>query len=227
MNHQYCKTNLMKRIIKLKFLLVCLCATTLLNSENKPRNLHNGIAHLSEYIITIEYKGKEPLVHLAYADSIFNKSVEYFNGDISEALLAATFATLPFRSIPIKFPLSSTRIDLVISRVPDSLFNARKAGIPSHLFFDSPQNSFGDKDKLAHFFGNAFLSYNISFFNLSKFMGIFVELFEQSFKVDGALNTKDIYINHFGELFGEVLNKSPKAQPSDILKYYSLLFIKL
>ena len=104
--------------------------------------------------------------------------------------------------------------------------DSKNKNLPKHLFFDSRQNDFGDKDKLTHFFGNAFLAYSISFFNLSKFLGILVELIEDAFSKGGLVDWKDITINHLGELFGSNLDDNKNLLPSEILKIYSILFYK-
>lgn len=216
----------MKRMYKLKFIIAAfvLAATC---TKAQPPNLHDGITYLSEYVINYKYGGHTVENHLAVVDSLYIESINYFEGDISEALLALTFTSIPFKSIPVKVPLINTKLDMTLSHVSDSLFAKRKYNTPSKLFFDSPDSKLGDSDKLAHFFGNAFLSYNISFFNLSKFMGIFVEIFEQTYTTEGVYSFKDIQINHFGELFGQALNENKNLLPSDVLKYYSILFIKL
>jgi hypothetical protein len=110
--------------------------------------------------------------------------------------------------------------------MPDSAFKLKVSHLPSKIFFDSPEGFFGDKDKLPHFFGNAFLSYNIALFNLSKFLSILVELFEESFKVDGSVSTRDLLIGNLGELFGRELSDKGKRMPSKYIRLYELFYIK-
>jgi len=106
------------------------------------------------------------------------------------------------------------------------LFQAKLKNLPTKIFFDSPENEFGDKDKLSHFFGNAFLKYNSSFFNLSKFLGIFVEVVERDLFVNGSFDNRDLITNYLGELFGELIKCNKNILPSDVLKIYQLLFIR-
>lgn len=209
--------------MKLKILILVL----LIGSPNfaQSRDLSSAIYSISNYLISDQFneileKGDD----LAAVDSIYNFALNYFQQDHSEALLALTFAVLPFNVMRVKIPIIGIELDLGLPSPNDSLFKLKNRSLPKNLFFDSPQNKFGDKDKLAHFFGNAFLSYNISFFNLSKFMGIFVEMFEATFKVQGGLDFKDIKVNHLGEMFGEQLNKNENLMPSEILKFYSIFF---
>lgn len=193
----------------------------------EPDNLSDRVMILSYYIASDEF-GKMALLsdHHELVDTIFKKAMIICDDDISEALLTASYATIPYKRFPVVFPLLNEKTHGTIFNMPDSVFERKVYNLPSDLFFDSPSNSFGDKDKLAHFFGNAFLSYNIALFNLSKFLSILVELFEESFKVDGSVSTKDLLIGNLGELFGRILNEQEERQPSEFLRYYDLFFIK-
>jgi hypothetical protein len=42
---------------------------------------------------------------IALMDSIFIKAVKFYEGDIDEALLALTFASVPYNQVPIQLPL--------------------------------------------------------------------------------------------------------------------------
>ena len=144
--------------------------------------------------------------------------------DHSEALLLLTFVTLPFNEFPFELPLINVQFGIPLPSASDSVFNIKTANLPKQFFFDSPKTNFGDKDKIAHFFGNAFLSNNVGFFNLSKFLGILVELIEDAFSAGGFIDFRDVTINHLGELFGTLLNDNENILPSDVLKIYSILF---
>ena len=69
-------------------------------------------------------------------------------------------------------------------------------------FLIHPEIDYGDKDKLAHFFGSAFLSYESTIFDLGKLIGYFVEAFEESFKVQSTVDLRDLDVNEYGRLFG-------------------------
>jgi hypothetical protein len=157
-------------------------------------------------------------------DSLYKHAIYFFDGNVSEALLALSFATLPFNKMPMTFPIFNIRIDLNLPSVNQSLFEFKRKNIPGLVFFDSKKNGGQDKDKVAHFFGNAFLSYNITFINLSKFLGFFVELFESTFKVSGGIDFRDIQTNYLGEFFGKSLKENPNLLPSDFFNVYSLFY---
>lgn len=187
-------------------------------------NLDKSFEKVIKYIASDEFKNIKS-DDLSLVDSIYIKALEISEGDISENLLALTFATLPFDKMVVKIPFINSTVNLQLQEVDSALFKTKNNNLPSKLFFDSPPN--GDRDKLAHFFGNAFLSYNVSAFNISKILGIFVELFEESFLVSGGLDSRDITVNYLGEFFGKVLNNNNKLLPSEVLSLYSLMFIKI
>ena len=203
------------------FLLLFLITVNVLFAQINSK-FDESFNKLVVYISSEEFKElKTELNDLELIDSIYSKSIIFTNNDISESLLALTFATLPFDYMPIRIPIINQVINIKLQDVSPSIFNKKNNNLPSYIFFDTPTT--GDKDKLAHFFGNAFLSYNVSIFNISKILGIFVELFEESFKVGGGLDTRDLEVNNYGEFFGKMLNRNNKLMPSEVLSIYILL----
>ena len=192
------------------------------------QTFEDGVNYLSNYILSDEYEYlTQTIPDINLVDSIYCKALTYYNGDISEALLAAAFATLAFKELPLKLPIIGSSLKISLMDVDDEIFNEKISRLPSKLFFDSPQNNFGDLDKLSHFFGSAYLSHSVTIFKLSKFMGIFVEAFEAAFKVDGYLDGKDLLIDNLGEFYGKALKKNPGLLPSSSFKLYNLLFFKI
>lgn len=213
----------------LKFLIIFIIGA---NTDVKPqlfgnKNFYEGLFYLSEFIASEEFSViKNNYGELASVDSLYKKSITFFEGDISEALLCLTFTCLPYNHIKMRF-LFGSQIIIPLPSPPKKIFDQRLMNLPGSLFFDSPKNHFGDKDKLSHFFGNAFIHYNIGFFNLSKFMGIFVETVEEGLFVDGGYSKKDLIVNSLGELFAETLKNNDKIFPSEILKVYQILYLRL
>ena len=187
------------------------------------KSFEEGVNYLSLIIV------QDPIIKnsnddLIVVDSLFIKAVKFFNGDVSEALLALTFATLPFNKMPVTLPLLEYTIYLRLPAVNQPLFELKRENLPGLVYFDSGDKGGQDKDKVAHFFGNAFLAYNVSYFNLSKFLGIIVEMFESTFKVSGGIDKRDLQTNYLGEFFGYSLIKNPKLRPSQFFDVYSLLY---
>jgi hypothetical protein len=189
-------------------------------------SFYGGLFHMSNYISSDRFVNNIAN-DLDRADSLFIEALNYYDGDRSEALLCLTFACLPFNKIEFKLPFGFGIVNVPLPSPSKNIFDKRTRNMPRTLFYDSPQTLFGDKDKLSHFFGNAFLRYNITFFNLSKFMGIFVELTEDNFFANGSYDERDLIVNHLGEYFAESLRINPESKPSNALKIYQLLFFRV
>lgn len=216
------KPNIVKKLFAV---IILINYSQIFPQKNYDKDFYGGLFYLSDYISSenfVKYKIKNN--DLALVDSLFTQGLKFFDGNISEALLCLTFTCLPFNHIEIKFFNSKLRLPL--PSPPKKVFDLRLNNLPAHLFFNSPQNDFGDKDKLSHFFGNAFLRYNFSPFNFSKFMGIFVETTEQNFFANGGFDYRDLIANHLGELFAEMLKKDKNAKPSKALLIYQILFFR-
>lgn len=212
-----------KLFVRFVILFIILALTN--SFSQKDKSFYGGLFYLSNYIASEEFSNlKKSTPDLEQVDIIFAKSLDFFEGDVSEALLCLTFTCLPFNKIDFKLPFGILEIPL--PSPPKTLFKKRLENLPKYIFFNSPKNNFGDKDKLSHFFGNAFLHYNISIFNFSKFMGIFVEKTEENFFANGELDRRDIIANHLGEFFAEMLKVNPHAKPSKALLVYQLFYFR-
>lgn len=219
----------MKRLLIFLAIAIPLLQNFTFAQNNYDRSFYGGLFYLSELIasdIFEKSKNEYDDLDLVLVDSLYLKAIKFYQGDISEALLALTFASLPFDHIKIRF-LFGTRFNIPLPSPPKKVFDKRVKNLPKFLFFDSPEGNFGDKDKLAHFFGNAFLRYNFGFFNLSKFMGIFVETVEEGLFIEGGYSRRDLIANHLGELFAESVKQNSSILPSEILKVYQLLFFRI
>lgn len=209
------------KLYKLIFIFfIFFCGNSFAQVDND--KLANGFTDISLFIIKNDFVEMNDLIVI---DTIYSFALSYFNNDHSEALLALTFACLPFSKMPLRFPIFNIPIDLQLPTIQPDLFQKKVDKLPSHFLIDSPKSKFGDKDKISHFFGNAFIKYNFAFFNFASFMGAFVEIFEGAFKIDGAVDHRDLYINKFGELFGIALKENPKILPSRILSLSALNYI--
>ena len=192
-------------------------------------DLSCGVIYISNFIASDYFSSlKSDTNDVALLDTLFQRSYDYYNGDISESLLTLTFAGLPYSKMPLKIPVVNVRIDIPLPSVKDAIFEIKKNNLPSQLLFDSPHSEFGDKDKISHFFGNAFLSYNvsiISIINFAKFASIYIELFESAFEVEGAVSLRDLRVNQLGEFFGAALKNNDNIKPSSFFAMYGLYFV--
>lgn len=185
------------------------------------------INYLSEFISSDYFRNLQKQEnHLSLVDTLFHRAVKYRHNDYSEALLSLTLATVPYKEVPIVIPLLGIIIQYPLTSANDSVFIIKNKNLPAQLFFDTPQNKFGDKDKLAHFFGSAFLAYNSSIFDLGDLIGYFVEVFEEEFKVQSVIDNRDLMTNKLGYMFGTYLKRNKDVQPSNAFLLRTLFYTR-
>ena len=180
--------------------------------------LSKSVNIISEYIASEEFLNlKKEVGDLKSVDSIYIQSINHSNKDHSEALLALTFATVPYKEVPIQVPLLKVIINYPLVSASDSIFLLKNENLPRYIFFDSPNHAYGDKDKLAHFFGSAYISFASNIFDLGNPIGYFVEVFEESFKVQSSIDERDLITNTLGNTFGKLLKRNKNILPSQII----------
>ncbi len=172
-------------------------------------------------------KDLPPVTHdreaeLRHIDMIFRKAMQLSDNSVSTALLAASVAVLNRTYIRPTFPLLGTlTIPLPTEDSADAAARYRK--LPRYFFPDSPQDSTGDSDKLVHFFGSAYLTYETGARPIPEAIGKFVESGEVALKLDTAADPRDLFTNELGQEFGRALSDGKKVVPSD---YLSAKYIK-
>jgi hypothetical protein len=213
--------------MKATALSICILIFTLVPRDIQPQQseLSKAVNYLSEFIASDHFlQLKKENTDAVLVDSIYLRALDYFNNDYSEALLALTFATIPYREIPLVIPLIKVKIYYPLISADEVTFNLKNRNLPSHFFYDSPQNDSGDKDKVAHFFGNAFIGYAESILDLADVFGYFVEAFEDDFKAQSRIDFRDMEVNWYGVLFGNLLEENKKILPSEVLIIRSLRY---
>ena len=159
-------------------------------------DLSKGVNYLSEFIASDYFlELKKENSDLALVDSVYIRAIKFFENDYQEALLALTFTTIPYQRVPIVIPLIKVRLYYPLISASDSIANLKNRNLPSKLFYDSPDSDYGDKDKLAHFFGNAFIGYAENILKLADVFGYFVEAFEEDFKAQSEVDFRDVDVN--------------------------------
>ena len=188
-------------------------------------SISKAVNYLSDFIASdyfLELKNENS--DLALVDSIYLRALEFYEYDYNEALLALTFATIPYKEVPIVIPFVRTTVYYPLVAADDSTFNKKNQNLPHKLFYDTPDNEYGDKDKLAHFFGNAYIGYAENIFDLAGSFGYFVEAFEEDFKVQSKIDLRDLDVNNYGKIFGECLEENRNIRPSEIILIRSLRY---
>lgn len=214
--------------MKMKYLIIVIILIASLNTFAQQSQISKAVNHISSFIASKEFlKLKNKIGDVAATDSIFIEAVNYTEGNISEALLSLMLAVVPYNKVPIQVPLINSTINYPLISADEETFLKKNENLPRYLFFDTPQNDYGDKDKLAHFFGSAYLSFESNIFDLGKLIGYFVEAFEESFKVQSSVDVRDLDVNDYGRLFGTLLKENERLQPSQIFLFRSLSFFRV
>ena len=209
----------------MRTILITILLTTIIFPQQS--KLSRAVNNLSDFIASDYFvELKKTNSDLALVDSIYLRAVAFSEKNYSEALLALTFATVPYKKIPIVIPIIKEVIYYPLTAADDSTFNLKNKNLPRYLFYDSPKTNHGDVDKLAHFFGNAFIGYSENIFDLSSLIGYFVESFEESFKVQSKVDYRDLDVNWYGDQFGKLLQENEKLLPSQIMLIRSLKYFR-
>jgi hypothetical protein len=210
----------------LYFLILIIASTS--SAYSQQSGLSKGVNYISEFIASDYFlELKKENTDLALVDSIYIRAIEFYENDYTEALLALTFTTIPYRRVPLVIPLIKARLYYPLISANDSISNLKNQNLPSKLFYDSPDNDYGDKDKLAHFFGNAFIGYAENILKLADVFGYFVEAFEEDFKAQSEVDFRDVDVNWYGVLFGEMLETNINVLPSQIMTIRSLRYFRI
>lgn len=212
----------------MKLLVILQIFLFIQNTYSQQSHLSRTVNHISEYIASERFiQLRNKIGDTASADSIFAVAINLTNENISDALLALMFATVPYNEVPLQVPIIGSTIYYPLTSADEETFLKKNDNLPCYLFFDTPQNNYGDKDKLAHFFGSAFLAYESHLFDMGKLIGYFVEAFEESFKVQSNVDIRDLDVNDFGRLFGNLLKENKELLPSQIFLLRSLRFLRV
>lgn len=206
----------------MKYTLLIILFPFLVSSQVS--HLFYAVDSISKFIAADEYN---EINDLYAVDSIYLHAKDQLKGDLSETFLSLTFAAVPYNIVPIRLPVIHLMLNFPLISSADSIFKLKNHNLPALLFFDTPEDNFGDKDKIAHFFGSAFISYSSNIFDLGDLIGYFVEVFEESFEVQNQVDPRDIQANQLGNLFGKIIKKHKNVMPSQVLILKSLYQIRI
>ncbi len=212
-----------KKLIFFIFIL----ATFFSNTFPQQSKLSKALNYLSGFIASDYFKDLSLTNNdLALADTIYVRALKYDNYNYQEALFDLTFAVIPYNKVRVEIPLIDAIVVYRLPSAPGNIYLLKNKNLPKELFFDTPQNGFGDKDKLAHFFGSAFISYSSNIFDLGNLFGYFIEVFEQDFEVQNSIDPRDLQTNKLGNIFGEILKHNKNIMPSEVMIIRSLIFFR-
>jgi hypothetical protein len=147
-------------------------------------------------------------------DVVFRWSEQLCWNNRAVALFVAFLATIEHRKVGFRVPWLGPLLWLPLSGEFSEEFDDRVQKLPAHMFPDSPQGEFGDKDKLQHFFGSAFLAYVFGGAEPAERVGDFIEWGEEAFVIDGTYDVRGLEANRRGRRFAEQLREDRQALPS-------------
>ena len=142
-------------------------------------------------------------------DEIYLHALRETNGDKGAAYLATLIAVLEHRYIPI----SRTGIELPLTLESDSIFRQRVGHLPKNIYGQGHD----DRDKLQHFFANAWLKKELGMEWLVLLIGELIEVGEDALVEGGVYDERDKVANRDGIRFGINSADSLSALPSKYL----------
>lgn len=214
------------RIKNIAFIIITLSFLPT-SAFSQQSNLSKAVNYLSEFIGSNYFKNLRLTNNdLALTDTIYLRALKYDDNNYQEALFDLTFAVIPYNKVRVEIPLIDAVVVYKLPSASENIYLMKNSNLPRYLFFDSPQNNYGDKDKLAHFFGSAFLSYSSNIFDLGNLFGYFIEVFEQDFEVQNSIDPRDLQTNKLGNIFGEILKHNKRILPSEVMLIRSLIYFR-
>ena len=162
-------------------------------------------------------KIREQFSDLKAVDAVYIRAMKLTKCNTAMALMIASLATFDHRLVGLKIPVF--KLFLPLSNESDKEFARRVSNLPTRLYADSPTNFYGDRDKLQHFFGSAFLTFVFESRDASERFGTFIEKGEDAFIVDGMNDERDARANHQGQQFGLALLNDNHRLPSEFIKF--------
>ncbi len=147
-------------------------------------------------------------------DAVFVRAMQLTDNNTGLSLLLSAIATMDHEMVAVSVPV----IELILPLTSESQeeFAFRRSRLPTRLYTDTPPE--GDRDKLQHFFGSAFLAFAFESSGTSERFGEFVEHGEDAFIVGGVMDDRDFRANRQGQLFGVALLDNNRRFPSDFLR---------
>lgn len=164
-----------------------------------------------EFLVLRRLRGDEKAV-----DAIFVRAMQLTDNNTGIALLLSAVCTFDHDVVGLRIPI--LQIAFPLTSEPTEDFLLRRERLPSHFYGDSPAYAAGDRDKLQHFFGSAFVTFTFESPETAERFGDFVEQGEDQFIIGGVADDRDYRANRQGQLFGQALLEDNRRYPSDFLR---------
>ncbi len=154
---------------------------------------------------------------LRSVDAVYVRAMQLTDNNTAVALLLSALATFDHRTVGLKIPLVSLFFPLSDESLGE--FTRRVNNLPAELYADTPPGAAGDRDKLQHFFGSAFLTYVFESRSAAERFGEFVEREEEVIIVGGVNDVRDLRADRQGQDFGVALLSDNHRFPSGFFKF--------
>lgn len=177
-----------------------------------PKIWQDGVL-LKAYIVSDEFREvRRTCGDRASVDVLFRRALRMSWNNPYAALAVMTFAVMDHRRFGVRVPFLGPLLWFPLTSEFQEEFSARRAALPVRLYPDSP--SYGDRDKLQHFFGSALIAVLTGSRATVERVGSFIEWGEDRFIVEGSLEARDMEANNRGGLFGEAFLEDRTVLPS-------------
>ncbi len=168
---------------------------------------------LREYVRSGEIASVRASYGDLYAvDCIFDRAMRLSWNNVYEALLVCAFGLMDHHRFGVRIPVLGAVFWFPLTSEFAGDFRARVDSLPSRLYADTPPE--GDRDKLQHFFGSAFLTAITASREEADLFGLFVEWGEELFIVGGVNDARDVRANRQGQRFAVRILEDPGVLPS-------------
>jgi hypothetical protein len=182
-----------------------------------PVLIQNGIA-LKKFVRSKTFRSiREEFGDLRAVDAIYIRSMQLTNNNTAIALLLATLATFDHEMVGVRNPVF--RLYFPLTDESREEFRRRIRNLPRKLYADTPPIEMGDRDKLQHFFGSAFLAYISESRDAADRFGTFVERGEDVFVLGGVNDDRDFRANRHGQQFAAALLENNRRVPSEFMLF--------
>lgn len=148
-------------------------------------------------------------------DAVYVRAMQLTNNNTGVSLLLSTVGCFDHEIVGINIPFFALAFPLTSESTED--FQRRVRNLPTRIYADSPRRGAGDRDKLQHFFGSAFLTFISESADAAERFGQAIEHGEDAFIVDGALDDRDSRANRHGQQYGLALLENNRRLPSEFL----------
>jgi hypothetical protein len=179
----------------------------------------SNVHELKAMVRTAEFQNMRERWGDQYAvDYAFRRVEQLCWNNRGVTLFVMFLGMIDHRNVGFRVPFLGPVLWLPLSGEFADEFDERLRALPVHLFPDSPPTADGDRDKMQHFFGSAFLAYLFGGSAPAQRVGDFVEWGEDAFVVGGTYDQRDLEANERGRRFAENLREDRLALPSGEMK---------